>query len=1088
MHSKENEDKSIVSAFYKSIYFIVVCLITWILKYYFEINNIKINIFLFLFIILFFISVFFYIKWNKIQPIKSEDWNVKKVTYNFFLLLFIAFLFELSFKNYYLRKGGVFLTLFSIFLLILLFLYYKNSDLDDFFVKSKVEFKIDTKNFLIVFLFIIIAVIIAQIFAVKNFKSGGFIFFTIAFVLLFFLMREGDIKNIEYKEKNKAFNYTEYFKRIILFSISLLLFIIAYKFLEKDNIKSFLIYYFIFVFLFGLSLKNLISYKNEKYDNIEIFQIIVFFIFALFLRVYKLIDFPNGIGPDEMNSLTHIILRYKYMQEIPFISPLLSVPSFHFEIMKNILNIFGINLFSSRLIYAILGSFVIVFIYIISKELFNKKTAILSSFVYLFMYSAILFSRIAAVTWIFPVFYMTGMVCFLILSIKYNKIIYYILTGVLCGLSVYSYHPGKFAPVLLFFLIIFSIKKEKNIINYKGMLLTFLSFIITFFPFLFFIFQGKDNFAIAFSRVSNQSVFNYLNIKDINSVNVFIVNTFNYFFYILKNFVNLGLTSSHSFYFPTYEPLIDKVTSFFFLLGLGWCLFNIKKINSRFILLSFFITLLPQLFSISPPHEGVAITRLLIVFPFVAVLAGVGIGTVIEISKYFINKPKDIFFVLFIIFLLPLIFVENYNKFLKNINEPSANHPYYSNFNKLFKYLSNKENRDKVKVFSNYFTDSKGDYFNTMALYYNIDLKRKIYKLGITDLSEIYNSEKKDVILILDSSYAYIDDLYQYFFPDAKIKKFWNNYFWIYDLKSPIKFCYEWDTPDITMKNMPYVTICSPNEQLINFVIYDIPYKDIDELFCMKQYKYFNNKLIKDEKIKSYFFKKQDEENINKIIIRGYFYAPIYSQYIFFTEDNNMQTYIDGKKYDGKEYISEGVHKISFEKSINLSNQEQPIFWINPYSKKQEKIPEKYFYSKGHKNNIEVKYFDKNSKLIYKEKYAKIDITFSGGNYNIYNQVLKVAISVETIWQTKIYIKEDGEYSIKVETEYDTDLFVDNKNVFTKRFRPEDTKITDIKLTKGVHNIKIKSILGPYIYTPFRLVIKKVNDFRYKPVSYYDYR
>ncbi|HPD19268.1 MAG TPA: glycosyltransferase family 39 protein, partial [Candidatus Goldiibacteriota bacterium] len=433
----------------------------------------------------------------------------------------------------------------------------------------------------------------------------------------------------------------------------------------------------------------------------------------------------------------------------------------------------------------------------IAKELFDKRVALISSLFYLFMYPAVLLSRIAAATWYFPVFYITGMVAFFVLAIKRNKIIYYILTGVFCGFSIYCYHPGKFSIIIFIFLAFICLITNFKKISFScipGIIVSLLVFFVIAFPFMFYMLQDKNNLSIIFGRISGQSIFRYQKIDDIF---LLFMNLNDYFIHLFKYFINNGLTSAHVAYFLPFEPITDKITSFFLLIGTGISLFNLKKTGSKIILVCFIISFFPHLFSIIPPAEGLAISRLLITFPFVTILAGIGFVSMSDVIGNFTKRSNVIVYLSFIFLLFPLVAQENFNKFSKNLRDPGSNFSSHAALKDIleYEYINGGQSKDKIKVFSNYFTISKGDFFIPLTFDYKIKTDKKILKMGIMDLSEIYNDENKDVLVVLDSSYACIDDLYKNIFPDIKIKKFWNYYFWLKDNNNTIKYCYDWRSP-----------------------------------------------------------------------------------------------------------------------------------------------------------------------------------------------------------------------------------------------------------------------------------------------------
>lgn len=118
---------------------------------------------------------------------------------------------------------------------------------------------------------------------------------------------------------------------------------------------------------------------------------------------------------------------------------------------------FGLNAFAVRFPSALAGIATIIFTYLLSKELFNKKVAILSAlFVAIEPWS--LFLSSGAFEANLSLAFITAGVYFFVKGT--NKPIYYLLSTISLGFSVWTYNSARvFVPIFLAFLI-YAYKKE----------------------------------------------------------------------------------------------------------------------------------------------------------------------------------------------------------------------------------------------------------------------------------------------------------------------------------------------------------------------------------------------------------------------------------------------------------------------------------------------------------------------------------------------------------------------------------------------------------------------------------------------------
>ncbi len=225
-----------------------------------------------------------------------------------------------------------------------------------------------------------------------------------------------------------------------------------------------------------------------------------------FLRLFHLSNLPNSYTPDELaqgytaysiiqtgkdewGNSNWLNLR-SFGDYKPPIQTLLMIPS---------VKLFGLNTFAVRFPNAFLSIFTILLTYLIASSLFKNSTiSILSALFVAISPWSLPMSRIALEANL-VVFIISLGTYLLLLAQKKNNLYLTILSGMLFGLSLFTYHSAKiFTPLFLIFFIFY-----QKIYQQKKVLITVL---ISFLFFLFFNFY--NNQLVETSRTGDIAIFN----------------------------------------------------------------------------------------------------------------------------------------------------------------------------------------------------------------------------------------------------------------------------------------------------------------------------------------------------------------------------------------------------------------------------------------------------------------------------------------------------------------------------------------------------------------------------------------------------
>ena len=242
---------------------------------------------------------------------------------------------------------------------------------------------------------------------------------------------------------------------LFTFLVSLLFCIIPIFFIIKDFVKS----------------RNSKLNKNSSKSNItfvsfckeNIFSIlaIVVLFFGCFIRLIYIDKYPVGLNQDEASSayeawsiLNFGIDRNGQSFPVQFISWGSGQNVLYSYLMLPFISIFGLNTLSIRLPMALIGCISLVVFYYFMKSAFGNKKAVLFLFIFTIFPWHLMKSRWGLESNIFPDLILWAIFA-MYMGIKKKSNWLVVLSGVIFGLSTYSYGTSYFfVPVLLILLYI----------------------------------------------------------------------------------------------------------------------------------------------------------------------------------------------------------------------------------------------------------------------------------------------------------------------------------------------------------------------------------------------------------------------------------------------------------------------------------------------------------------------------------------------------------------------------------------------------------------------------------------------------------
>jgi len=924
--------------------------------------------------------------------------------------------------------------------------------------------------------------LIGNLLATKNMDVAAFLFFAAALLLIagvFWV--KGNMA--EYSVNTAGVNYENERKDgdVLFMAVSLVLSFAMFAF----SVASFKVRHYnacLTLFSMGVILLGLGGAKGNNfrpgkgYTLIDLIAVLLWFGLALAIRLYKIDSIPPGVGMEELEAIGGAGLNPKVNYSMMFGT--LYHPVMQFEWLGWVGRTFGFTLTNLRMLDVFAGSATVIFVYIAAKELFGSTVASAASFFYTFMYIGIFFSR-TMFFWIFPVFYISGLFCFIVLAVKRQKTVFFAAAGFIAGLSMYSYHSGKAAIIialvifLLFLLHPVTRKKMQNSWQLSAVFLTVLT--ITLMPLLFYIMKEPDLYLL---RASGEGLKLPSNMKDLGAINRYFYDIFNHFAYVLDIYFSKG--PGWGGYMLPFNSLFDGVTAVVFFAGTALCLVNFRDVRFLVLLFMIFMSMAPGLFSGTP--DGGAPSRMIIVMPFMAIASGLAV-CMLPMHKIISDiKLKAVMLGGILLLLMPLVIFDNLNKyFVAHANDPSLNFAYNNTLKRVAETAS--RNRDAKIIYSEHFSWRYGDHLRALLSNYKMKPEYSILPTS-QDFNQIYESKGGDVFLFMDGIYWPQAEMLKEIFPGAVLKKQWNRNFWIYEPESSIKYCF-WNGKDADeaikiMHNKANDEPVNRSEPMTAFITVRIPASDINSGFGLKAVLFKNGNKVSDTIMKGEL---ENTIGADRAELNGMIYLPSYEKIEFKAEN----AYIESVQIDssplGMSPYPEGLHNIKL--SLRLKNGlSAKILVMNLQSKVWEPIQPYRLLTRQVPQKVKVEYIYGNGAVFYLQNMPALNAGFF-----FYKPPVVVTRTKEpeykSLWNAKIMIEKEDVYQLKVDTVYKTRLFVDGNLVFDNRQWPN--RIDFIRLSAGIHSVKAESEFRNEL-TNFRLMLKKGSQRYYRTPSYYEYR
>lgn len=349
----------------------------------------------------------------------------------------------------------------------------------------------------------------------------------------------------------------------------------------------------------------------QPHRTFDAYLFAAIWILGIVLRFYDLAQLPPGLWYDEaLNGLNALNLIEEQPLRLAFIyEGLPQEPLFMYLIAGGFL-LFGASGLVIRITSAVIGSLTIPLLYYVVRENAGRRVALLSALCLALMRWHVHFSRVGFRTILVP---LVTLACFLFFlrGMRTKKWSAFVLAGLFLGLGFYTYLSFYFVPLILLLTLgsAYWAKSHSPGQTWKQIVLMFAVAAVVFLP-LGITYVAEPDFFLG--RVGMVSLFDqgfWSGVKQImrNAGDVLLMFSF-----------KGDHVPKHNI---PYVPVLDALTSLFFLLGIVMLIRGLKRsVFNSLVFWWFLILMLPSVLSFGAPN----LLRALGLSPALAIILALG--------------------------------------------------------------------------------------------------------------------------------------------------------------------------------------------------------------------------------------------------------------------------------------------------------------------------------------------------------------------------------------------------------------------------------------------------------------------------------
>lgn len=344
------------------------------------------------------------------------------------------------------------------------------------------------------------------------------------------------------------------------------------------------------------------------------------------MRVIMLNDLPPGIDRDvATNGVYTLYVLHEGLR--PLFYRIGAIEPLIIYLQSISVALFGVNVFSLRLVTAMIGTLAVPLLYTFARALkLDRRIALLAALGFALGIQAAHLSRLGLRAIFVPLFILF-IVVFFWRGWRGGRLRDFVIAGIFLGASIYTYISAVFFPLLPIALIMHQSIFNRATVrqNVRGMLVLIIAALVVAAPMLGVMLMYPN---AAFFRASQVTLFAHPEYERVGLIGVLALK----FWGQLKMF---GVEWEGQ-YNPLSQPMLDPVWFALFIVGIGICLWRIRKLEFAWALIALFVMLLPDLVGGNEPFPQEL--RVIGVIPPTYFIAAIGALGLIDVTQKFHSR------------------------------------------------------------------------------------------------------------------------------------------------------------------------------------------------------------------------------------------------------------------------------------------------------------------------------------------------------------------------------------------------------------------------------------------------------------------
>jgi len=404
--------------------------------------------------------------------------------------------------------------------------------------------------------------------------------------------------------------------------------------------------------------------KPEISPKLEMLFFLIMMAVAVFFRVYKAGTVPGGFFYDEatLSEAARSMIKdgTMYGEKYPVYIPYdIKYSTYLIYVISAFFNFFGPGVMQERAVLIVCGILGSAAFYFFARSMFGPRVALIAGMLFAAMRWHVTFSRVGFYA-AFGV--LLGIICMYAAwnVYKNRRVSDFILFGLAVALVPYGYTPGRMVLAALLIFMAYLLVKDFAFYrdNTKKIVLAAVIFAFAFAPLgSYFIKHSKefmsrnDQVSILNKKVVDNWYHGKLTVKDA------VLYTWKTTFLMFNH--RGDANPRHNL--PGY-PMLDPYTAALAAMGLIFALYHFKRQKYMLLLLLFFMTLVPGLFTIETPQAH----RVVFVAPVIIMLAAIPLKTYFQLTGFNAhNMFKKSLILIPVIVIAALAVYDNYRVYFK---------------------------------------------------------------------------------------------------------------------------------------------------------------------------------------------------------------------------------------------------------------------------------------------------------------------------------------------------------------------------------------------------------------------------------------